>query len=234
MVEFKLFCGKLVVQGALVDCLEMYINIFLTLVVLDFFGLLPVKTLLTQIITLFPVLYAKPVCTGLDVFEFKHKFTSRVYPGDLDLFCHKNNIKYVGRCEYGRMCLIRDCGIAQYVRKENIHMGFSQISLKFRRELKAFQTFTVESKIVGWDERSFYLEQKFVSGDNFVHCHSYSVLKLSSRGKASETTPVEILSNVAKLNINQVKSVCKEKSLESLVELHNLSKKNSISSRKIK
>ena len=180
------------------------------------------------------MLYAKPVCAGLDVFEFKHTFTSRVYPGDLDIFCHKNNIKYVGRCEYGRMCLIRDCGIAQYVRKENIHVGFSQVSLKFRRELKAFQTFTVESKIVGWDERSFYLEQKFLSGDNFVHCHSYSVLKLSSRGKASKTTPVEILSNVAKLDINQVKSVCKEKSLESLVELHNLSKKNSSSSRKIK
>lgn len=211
----------------------MYVYFLVALIVLDFLGLLPLKTLLTQIITLLPVLYAKPVCGGLDVFEYKHTFNSRVYPGDLDLFCHKNNIKYVGRCEYGRMCLIRDLGIAQYVRKENIHVGFSQLSLKFRRELKAFQTFTVESKIVGWDKRSFYLEQKFLSNDKFVHCHSYSILKLSSRGKASETSPIEILSNVAKLDINQVKSVQKKKSLDSLVELHTLPQKHKPSSKKI-
>ena len=78
--------------------------------------------------------------------------------------------------------------------------------------------FTVESKIVGWDQRAFYLEQKFLSNDNFVHCHSYSILKLSSRGKASETSPIEILSNVAKLDIKS--------SNHSLVELHTLPQKH--------
>jgi acyl-CoA thioesterase FadM len=37
------------------------------------------------------------------------------------------------------------------------------------RDIKPFQKFEIETKIVGWDEKYFYIEQRFVS-ERGLHC----------------------------------------------------------------
>ena len=113
----------------------------------EFFSLLPLKTILSQLWVLLPVLYAAPAVTGKEVLTYRHRFMSRVWP-DIDLFLHKNNVKYLERCETGRFGLLQKTGIATYLQRNNIHLGYSGISIRWRRELRLLQSFTVNQKFL--------------------------------------------------------------------------------------
>eukprot|EP00943_MAST-04B_sp_MAST-4B-sp1_P005411 g5411.t1 len=176
-----------------------------------------------QVFTIFPVLFQGASVSGEALLVFKHRYHSRVWPGDLDIFCHKNNIKYVERCEIGRIALLRDVGLLRYMRNNKIFAGFSSISLRFRRELSLFQPFTIETTISGWDERSWYIDQKFISRDGFVHCHCHSILKLGSRGKSSKTSPSKILGKLS--GVDKLEAINMDEGLELLSKVYEFSSK---------
>jgi len=160
---------------------------------LEVFRLFPLTTLIRQACSIVPFLCQSKRLGKKDTLGYTHTLHSRVWPGDLDIWCHKNNIKYVERCEVGRIALFSKNGLLSHCRQRNITVGFSSISLRFRREFKLFQPFKVESKLCGWDDRSWYIDQKFIGTNGFVHCQCISTLKLGRRGKAGSTTPGDIL-----------------------------------------
>ena len=198
----------------------IFLTVLGALFACDFFSILPLKTVLSQLRVLLPVLYARPVVSGQDVLTYTHTFRSRVWPGDTDIFFHKNNVKYLERCEVGRFSLMQKTGLASYLRCEKIHLGFSGINLRWRRELKFLQSFVVESRFAGWDERCFYIEQRFVDArTGFVHCQCHSVCKLASRGKAANTTPAMILKRLS--GLDDVEAVQMDKGLVLLSDMYN-------------
>ena len=208
---------------------SFYFNVFVVILIscmiLDFLNLLPIKNVVRQVWIMFPVLFSGASVHGKELIHCKHVYKSRVWPGDLDIWCHKNNIEYVVRCEIGRMALFRNNGLLHYCRNNKIHAGFSAISLRFRRELSLFQPFTVESKICGWDDRSWYIEQKFISKGGFVHCHSLSVLKLGKRGNAGKTTPAKILRELAKVKVDDLDDINMNEGLKLLSAVYDTSSK---------
>ncbi|ELR18394.1 Mesenchymal stem cell protein DSCD75 family protein [Acanthamoeba castellanii str. Neff] len=90
---------------------------------------------------------------------------------------HMNNARYLRHLDYGRTDFWIRNGVYKVSRqltnektgKKGCPVVLASITTRFRRELRLFQTFSVRTKLLCWDDKAFYVEQQFVS-KGFVHC----------------------------------------------------------------
>lgn len=92
----------------------------------------------------------------------------RVWPTDLDVLMHMNNGKYFSIMDLARVDLMIRAGAFSILSKNGIYPVVASESMKFKKSLKLFQKFNIQTQVVGWDERNFYLRQKFVKGSDTV------------------------------------------------------------------
>ena len=85
----------------------------------------------------------------------------RVLPNDLDIFMHMNNGAYLTIADLGRMDLLMRCDLFAPVRARNWYPVVAAQTIRFRRSLTLWQRYTITTRIVGWSDRSLYLEQVF-------------------------------------------------------------------------
>ena len=88
----------------------------------------------------------------------------RVLPTDLDVMGHMNNGVYLSIMDLGRMDLMRKAGAWTRLVKAGVLPVMASETITFRRSLMPWQRFTVETRLVGWDERAIYTEQQIVVG----------------------------------------------------------------------
>ncbi len=86
----------------------------------------------------------------------------RVLPNDLDLNRHVNNGRYGTFMDLGRMDLIVRTGLLKLMREQNWFPVVADIHLRFLRPLKLWQRFQLETQLLGWDDRWFYFQQRFI------------------------------------------------------------------------
>ena len=86
----------------------------------------------------------------------------RVWPHDLDLSGHMNNGRYLTIMDLGRLDLVARCGLWRIVWRERLTPVVGTATIRFRRELKCFQSFLVETRIIGWLESTVVFEQRFI------------------------------------------------------------------------
>lgn len=96
----------------------------------------------------------------------------RVYPNDLDIYGHVNNGRYLTLMDLGRFDLILRSGMRKMIRQKKWNPLVATVSIRYKKSLKAFQSFTLHTRIVAWDERWFFLEQKFIR-DHQVYAHAW-------------------------------------------------------------
>ncbi len=87
----------------------------------------------------------------------------RVQLVDIDLLGHMNNGRYLSFMDLGRIDLTKRTGMAARLSEARIHAVVGQQSIAYRRSLGFLQRFTLESRLVGADERSVFIEQRFVA-----------------------------------------------------------------------
>ena len=85
----------------------------------------------------------------------------RVWPNDLDSNLHMNNSRYLlamdlGRWDYG----VRTGVIQQALRRRWFPVAGS-VMLRFRKSLDPFQRFELRTRVVAWDEKWWWFEQRF-------------------------------------------------------------------------
>jgi acyl-CoA thioesterase FadM len=87
----------------------------------------------------------------------------RVWPNDLDLNIHMNNGRYLTLMDLGRMDLMFRSGAVRLwlLKGSQPLVGLSMC--RHFKALKVFQEFTLISRIIGWDEKWIYFEQRFMS-----------------------------------------------------------------------
>lgn len=85
-----------------------------------------------------------------------------VLPFDLDALFHMNNGRYFSIMDLGRVDLFVRSGLFDAVRKAGYGVTIAAETVQFRRSLRPFQRFILESRILGWDEKSFFIEQRFL------------------------------------------------------------------------
>lgn len=92
----------------------------------------------------------------------------RVLPGDLDLNLHMNNGRYFSLMDLGRVDLIARSGLLGVCLRSKWAPVLGAAKMAFLRPLSPFQKFSLRSRITGWDEKWFYIEQSFVTEDGTV------------------------------------------------------------------
>ncbi len=92
----------------------------------------------------------------------------RVWPTDLDVLLHVNNGVYLSMLDVARVDLLLRSGVAGKLLAQGVYPVVAAETIRFRRSLKLFQTFEVETRVLGWDEKAFILEHRFLRGDAVV------------------------------------------------------------------
>jgi acyl-CoA thioesterase FadM len=91
----------------------------------------------------------------------------RVWPHDLDPSLHLNNGRYLALMDLGRLDVLVTSGLWRAVLRHRWTPIASAITIRFRRELRLFQSFQIETRIVGWAGAHVIMEQVFVvEGEN--------------------------------------------------------------------
>ena len=117
--------------------------------------------------------------------------TFRVWPSDLDIYKHMNNGVFLTLMDVSRYDLALRSGTWKKWKKLGWYPVVVAETVTFRKSLMPWQSFDIESKVIGWDDQAFYFEQRFVVGNEI---YTKAVVKIRflkrSRGILS---PDEVL-----------------------------------------
>jgi acyl-CoA thioesterase FadM len=73
-----------------------------------------------------------------------------------------NNGRYLTLMDLGRFALTARCGLVPVLVKRRWSPLVTGVMIHFRRSLRVSSTFDLSTRILCWDEKSFFLEQRFV------------------------------------------------------------------------
>ena len=91
---------------------------------------------------------------------------SRVLPNDLDFNMHMNNGRYLTIMDLGRFDLVLRAGLLQIMLKQKSVPILGAATVRYRLPLDPFQSYELHTRIVAWDSKWAYMEQRFIIADN--------------------------------------------------------------------
>jgi acyl-CoA thioesterase FadM len=86
----------------------------------------------------------------------------RVCPGDLDLYRHMNNGRYLTLMDLGRLDYIIRVGLLPLMRRKGWRPLLAAATTRFWHSLRPFTRFALDTRLVWWDEKWIYLEQEMI------------------------------------------------------------------------
>jgi len=87
--------------------------------------------------------------------------TLRVWPTDLDINGHMNNGRFLTVMDLGRLDLIARTPLGKTALKNRWQPLVASIFIRYFRSLSPFQKYQLRTRVVGWDEKWFFIEQRF-------------------------------------------------------------------------
>jgi acyl-CoA thioesterase FadM len=84
-----------------------------------------------------------------------------VSPFDIDVNLHMNNGRYLTIMDLGRIDLMVRNGLGRVCIKRKWRPVVASATIRFFRPLPPFVRFTVATRLLGWDEQFFFIEQRF-------------------------------------------------------------------------
>ncbi|WP_344780852.1 acyl-CoA thioesterase [Microbacterium kribbense] len=83
-------------------------------------------------------------------------------PTDLDIMRHMNNGRYLSLFDLGRWDLLVRSGMWDAMHGHGWYAVVGSETITFRKSLRAWQRFDIQSRVVGYDDRSVYMEHRAV------------------------------------------------------------------------
>lgn len=114
----------------------------------------------------------------------------RVWPTDLDINMHLTNARYLSMMDLGRVELIMQTGMFKELMKRRWLPVVASANLKFYRQIKPFHSYKLKTRILGWDDKWFYIEQRFEVGQRLA---AVGVIKGLFRGPEGNVSTTELL-----------------------------------------
>jgi acyl-CoA thioesterase FadM len=99
---------------------------------------------------------------GLDPRNEVSRLMFRVWPHDLDPSMHMNNGRYLTLMDLGRLDVMARSGLLKAAWRHRWTPIASGIQIRYRREMRLFQRFRLETRIVCWQSHLVVMEQRFV------------------------------------------------------------------------
>jgi len=89
---------------------------------------------------------------------------------DLDLMFHMNNARYLRECDFARYKFLISNALGPALRKTGYTMVLGASTIRYRRSIGLFDRFSISTRVLAWDEKSLYIEHKFLRfADGFVY-----------------------------------------------------------------
>ncbi|GIU44903.1 thioesterase family protein [Shewanella algidipiscicola] len=107
-------------------------------------------------------------CRSID-FLGTSKIDYRALPLDCDINFHLTNSRYPAFMDLARTYMLAEMGLLNRFLKLKWMPIVNAAEFTYIRDIKPLRKFEVQSKVVGWDEKYFYVEQRFVS-ENTLRC----------------------------------------------------------------
>ena len=118
----------------------------------------------------------------------------RVWPNDLDTNFHMNNGRYMTLMDLGRLDLLLRNGSIRHLLGRRWYPVLASCLIRFRRPLNLFQRFEIRTRIVAWDEKWIYLEQRMLRGGDLVlHAYLKGVFVARAGGSVPITRLLELM-----------------------------------------
>jgi acyl-CoA thioesterase FadM len=116
--------------------------------------------------------------------------TLRVWPNDVDSNLHMNNSRYLLAMDVGRWDLVARTGFWRELLRRRWFPVLGSATLRFRRPLDPFQRYRLVTRIVAWDEKWCFVEQRFERGG---HLHAVGRVKALFRGPHGHVSTAALL-----------------------------------------
>ena len=87
----------------------------------------------------------------------------RVWPNDCDINLHMNNGRYLTFMDLGRVHLITQIGLLRVLVQRRWAPVLSAAEMNFIRPLRPLQAFDLITRLLTWDDKYFYIEQRFMA-----------------------------------------------------------------------
>jgi acyl-CoA thioesterase FadM len=114
----------------------------------------------------------------------------RVLPNDCDINFHMNNGRYLTFMDLGRVHLMAQLRLLGVIFRNKWKPVLAAAEINFIRQLAPFQKFDLVTRLVTWDDKYAYMEQRFESG-GVLCAHAYvKGLFLNARGRVASSTVV--------------------------------------------
>jgi len=118
------------------------------------------------------------------------EITLRVSLTDLDTNIHVNNGRFLTIMDLGRLDLTARTGLLPVAWRRRWRPVLASAMVRFRRELRPFERFTLRTRLLGWDDRWVFLRQDIVRSDGQIA--SMSVVKAIFLGPDGPVAPSEL------------------------------------------
>ena len=125
---------------------------------------------------------------------FKARFRSRigpldssvvrftVLPHDCDLNIDLNAGRFLSFMDIGRVELMARMRVFNRVLRRGWRPVVGGVVIRYRRSVEPFERFTVQSRVVGWDDKWFYFEQILNRADGSMAAIAYARALLRTKG----------------------------------------------------
>ncbi|WP_243854751.1 thioesterase family protein [Canibacter zhoujuaniae] len=110
----------------------------------------------------------------------------RVWPTDLDILVHMNNGKYLSVLDSARIEYTIRSGFWDIFKQQGWYTVVGAQTISYRKSLDPFQKFSIETRVIGFDERACYIEQRFLrKGEIYARAYIQARILRKSGGTVS-------------------------------------------------
>lgn len=124
----------------------------------------------------------------------------RVLPTDLDILWHVNNGVYFSFMDFGRWDAVFRNGSFDESKKRGWYAVVAGETIKFKKSLKLWDKFELETEIKGFDEKYFFIQQKFLKNGELMAVGLVKIRFLRKKGGA--VSPAEVLDVMGEHNLS--------------------------------
>ena len=117
----------------------------------------------------------------------------RVWPHDIDFNLHMNNARYLNVMDYARMHLLARARLLEHIVRSRWQPLVGAVWMTYRRSLPLFSAFTIGSRLVCWDDRWFYIGQRFTGREGLA---AIGWVKGMLRDANTAVNPQELLARI--------------------------------------
>jgi len=115
----------------------------------------------------------------------------RVWPNDLDVNVHMNNGRFLSVMDLGRFDLTFRTGLGRAMLRHRWMPLVGGVTIRYRRSLDPFESYDLHTRLLGWDAKWFFLEQRFLKGGGELAAEG--VVRALFRGKTGNVPVADVL-----------------------------------------